>query len=188
MSDVTRLLDAVHCKVPGAADRLAAEVYEELRSMARSKLSREPGRATLAPTALVHEAWLRIGPTDPERPLHNRAHFFSAGAEAMRRILVDRARHRNALRHGGAWARASLESLDEQAWELPPGSDLLDLDDALSQLAQEAPRKARLVELRFFGGLSQLEAAEVLEISKATADRDWAYARAWLLDNLGPED
>lgn len=188
MSDVTRLLEAVHSRVPGAADRLAAEVYEELRRMARAKLSREPGRATLAPTALVHEAWLRMGPTDPEHPLHNRAHFFAAGAEAMRRILVDRARHRNALRQGGAWGRTSLENLDEQAWELPAGSDLLDLDEALSQLALEAPRKARLVELRFFGGLSQLEAADVLEISKATANRDWAYARAWLLESLGSDD
>ncbi|MFT7677084.1 MAG: RNA polymerase sigma factor (TIGR02999 family) [Planctomycetota bacterium] len=188
MSDVTRLLDAVHTGVPGAADRLAAEVYQELRRMAQSRLAREPGRATLAPTALVHEAWLRIEPENPERPFHNRAHFFSAGAEAMRRILVDRARRRNALRHGGAWARTSLEGLDEQAWELPPGSDLLDLDEALSKLGEEAPRKARLVELRFFGGLSQVEAAEVLAISKATADRDWAYARAWLLESLGPED
>ena len=153
----------------GATERLAERVYGELRRMARGQVARERGSAdSLVPTALVHEAWVRLAGA-PLGDFAGRGHFFAACATAMRRILVERARRRRRLRHGGALLRVELD--DEVLASLPAGSDLIDLDSALARLALEAPRPARLVELRVFGGLGQAEAAEAVGVSRATADR-----------------
>lgn len=188
MSEVTRLLDALRAGDADASDELIETLYGELRRLAASKLSRERSQ-TLDATALVHEAWMRIASEDDEgRPgaleFESRAHFLGAAAEAMRRILIERARRRASLKHGGAHGRADLEP--DELVALPPAVDLLALDEALGRLAQESPDKAKLVELRFFGGLSIVEAAEVLGVSRATADRHWAIARAWLFRELQP--
>jgi RNA polymerase sigma factor (TIGR02999 family) len=161
-----------------AADpqELLALVYEELRRLASQKMARESPGQTLQATALVHEAWLRLG--DARQPWRNRAHFFAAAAEAMRRILVDNARRKKAARHGGGAERISLDGLDLAA--NMDDEQLLAVHDALEQLAAHDPLKAELVKLRFFAGLTLEEAARVLEISEATAKRQWAYSRAWL--------
>ncbi|MEM9382304.1 MAG: ECF-type sigma factor [Planctomycetota bacterium] len=187
MPEVTRLLQALRAGDGEASDELIGAVYGELRRLAASKLARERGQ-TLQATALVHEAWMRIskpGAEDEAPALHfeNRSHFLGAAAEAMRRILIERARRRRSLRHGGAHGRAEVEP--DELIALPPRMDLLELDEALKRLAELDPDKARLVELRFFGGLSIVEAAEVLGVSRATADRAWAFARAWLFKELG---
>ncbi|MEM1451959.1 MAG: ECF-type sigma factor [Planctomycetota bacterium] len=187
MPEVTRLLQALRAGDGEASDELIEAVYGELRRLAASKLARERGQ-TLQATALVHEAWMRIskpGEDDDAPALHfeNRAHFLGAAAEAMRRILIERARRRRSLRHGGAHGRAEVEP--DELVALPPRVDLLELDEGLQRLAELDPDKARLVELRFFGGLSIVEAAEVLGVSRATADRAWAFARAWLFKELG---
>jgi RNA polymerase sigma factor (TIGR02999 family) len=152
-------------------------VYDELRQLAARKMARETPGQTLQATALVHEAWLRLG-ADQQPEWQNRAHFFAAAAEAMRRILIENARRKKALRHGGGAEHLDLDSLDLAA----PMDDaqLLALDAALDQFAIAAPAKAELVKLRFFGGLTISEAAKVLGISEPTAKRHWAYARAWL--------
>ena len=185
MSEVTQILAAVRSGESGAEERLAARVYEELRKMASARMAGEQRQDSLVPTALAHEAWMRlVGGRASD--FSSRAHFFGACAEAMRRILVERARKRHRLRHGGAYQRIPFEDLDVSV--LPKGSDILDLDEALTSLAEEAPRAARLVELRTFGGLGQSEAARALDVSRATADRDWAYARAFLFDALSPHN
>ena len=178
MSDVTGILQAIDSGQPAAAQQLLPLVYDELRKLAAARLARESPDQTLQATALVHEAWLRL--VDVERAQHwnSRGHFFAAAAEAMRRILVDRARRRRRPKHGGDRARLDLHDVcslaDERAGEL------LALDEALDKLEAEAPEKARLVKLRYFAGLSHQEAARALGISRATADRHWAYARAFL--------
>ena len=178
MSDVTRLLDAA-----AAGDRLAAAevlplVYDELRKLAAVRMADETPDHTLQPTALVHEAYVRlIGPADGERWDH-RGHFFAAAAEAMRRILVDRARRKAAVRHGGGLAR--LELVPDLAATPEPREDLIALDAALDRLAAEDPLKAELVKLRYFVGLTLPEAATALGLSERTAGRHWAFARAWL--------
>ncbi|MEZ6017398.1 MAG: ECF-type sigma factor [Planctomycetota bacterium] len=180
MGDVTRLLQAASGGEAGASDALIAAVYAELRLVAAQKLARERNNATLQPTALVHEAYLRLLGGDDGQSLafENRAHFFGAAAEAMRRILVERARRRARLRHGGAH---QFEELDPDAIaELPADLDLLALDEALARFEREDPSKAALVKLRYFAGLTLVEAADVLGISRATADRRWSFARAWL--------
>ncbi|MEM9802074.1 MAG: ECF-type sigma factor, partial [Planctomycetota bacterium] len=187
MPEVTRLLQALRAGDGEASDDLIQAVYGELRRLAVAKLAHERGQ-TLQATALVHEAWLRIsapsGDADgPSLDFENRAHFLGAAAEAMRRILIERARRRRSLRHGGAYGRADVEP--DELVALPPTVDVLELDEALTKLAAQDPDKARLVELRFFGGLSIVEAAEVLGVSRATADRAWAFARAWLFRELG---
>lgn len=185
MSDVTRLLRALRAGESEASDELIETVYGELRRLAASKLKRERSR-TLDATALVHEAWMRISSGKDEPGVlkfDNRAHFLGAAAEAMRRILIERARTRMSLRAGGAHGRSAIEP--DELVALPPSVDLLSLDDALTRLAAEAPDKAKIVELRFFGGLSIVEAAEVMGVSRATADRAWAIARAWLYKELG---
>jgi RNA polymerase sigma factor (TIGR02999 family) len=175
MSDVTRMLDAVAAGDGQAAAELLPLVYAELRRLAAAKLAADPGAQTLGATALVHEAYLRlIG----GRPFANRRHFFGAAAEAMRRILVDRARERNAQKRGGGRRRLRLDQLPLAADETP--AEFLALHEALDRLAAKDPRKAELVKLRFFAGLTNQEAAETLGISASTADNDWAYARAWL--------
>ncbi len=177
MSEVTRLLTAVEHGDPQAASQLLPLVYDELRKLAAQRLANQTPEQTLQPTALVHEAYLRLV-GDPEgEHWDNRAHFFAAAAEAMRRILVDNARRKGAVKHGGGKRRVPLEEF-HRVTDSP--EDLLDLDDALTRFAAEEPDKARLVQLRFFAGLTTPEAAAALGISVATAERWWTYARAWL--------
>jgi RNA polymerase sigma factor (TIGR02999 family) len=182
--DLTQILRAAQAGDARAADRLAVAVYEELRRLAARKLAHEPPGLTLQATALVHEAYLRLV-GDEQADWRNRAHFFAAAAEAMRRILVERARRHARQKHGGGRRRVEL---DEAAPAVPPVPvDLLALDEALARLAALDPVKAELVKLRFFAGLEVADAAKVLQISKATADRYWAYARAWLFDAISHE-
>ncbi|HQU46805.1 MAG TPA: sigma-70 family RNA polymerase sigma factor [Pirellulales bacterium] len=185
--EVTQVLAALAAGEPQAAEKLLPLVYDELRRVAAAQLAHERPGQTLQATALVHEAYLRLvgGGADS---WDNRRHFFAAAAEAMRRILVERARRKRRLRHGGGQHRVELDA-DEIPIE-EPSVDLLTLDEALDRLAAEDPQKAELVKLRFFAGLSEQEAADVLGISRATAARHWAYARAWLFDRLrddGPD-
>ncbi len=185
MHDVTRLLNALRKGEDDASDELIEAVYGELRRLAASKIARERGQ-TLQATALVHEAWMRITSQDEDGEhvldFQNRSHFLGAAAEAMRRILIERARRRRSLRHGGAFGRAEIEP--DQLVALPETVDVLELDEALGRLREISPERAKLVELRFFGGLSIVEAADVLGVSRATADRSWAFAKAWLFKEL----
>jgi RNA polymerase sigma factor (TIGR02999 family) len=181
MSEVTRLLQAIDRGDRQAAEQLLPVVYDELRRLAAAKLAQEAPGQTLEATALVHEAYLRlVGPegdgTAPQ--FDNRGHFFGAAAEAMRRILVDNARRKRTFKHGGHLARQPLDAVTPPA---PPlRHDLLALDEALTELAAKDQAKAELVKLRYFAGLTLEEAGRALGISPATADRWWAYARAWL--------
>lgn len=184
MTDLTQLFAEFADGRPDAADRLLAVVYDELRRLAARQLARESPGITLQPTALVHEAWLRIGGTE-EAALRDRSYFFAACGEAMRRILVDSARARARLKRGGDRRRVELDSGLASTPADP--LDVLALDEALDRLAAESPRKARLVELRFFAGMEIEEAALALSISRATADRDWAYAKAFLHHELHRE-
>ena len=178
MSEVTRLLEAIERGDSAAAQDLLPLVYDELRGLAAYKMAHEPPGQTLQPTALVHEAWLRLAGGESSQRWQNRAHFFAAAAEAMRRILIDNARRKHALRHGGGQERINLETAEIAA----PGSDeeLLEVHEALDRFAQIDPTKAEWVKLRYFVGLTIPEAAQVLGISEPTAKRWWAYARAWL--------
>ena len=177
MPDVSRLLEAATAGDRHAAAALLPLVYDELRKLAAARMADEAADQTLQPTALVHEAYLRlIGPADDIR-WDNRGHFFAAAAEAMRRILVDAARRKAATRHGGGRARLALDP-DLAAQE--PREDLIALDEALGRLAADDPLKAELVKLRFFAGMTLPEAAAALGLSERTAGRHWAYARAWL--------
>lgn len=185
MDDVTHMLEALERGDARVADRLLAAVYEELRRLASARLARESPDHTLQPTALVHEAYLRLV-GDGGADWRNRAHFFAAAAEAMRRILVESARRKARLKRGGDRQRVALEHADAAAPE--ESLDLLALDEALGRLAERDAEKAELVKLRFFAGLSVQEAADVLGISRATADRHWAYARAWLYDEIRKGD
>src|SRR4051812_18185246 len=185
MSDVTRLLEGAGQGDAGAAGKLLALVYNELRKLAAHKMARERPGQTLQATALVHEAWLNMGGEIPQ--WQNRAHFFGAAAEAMRRILIDRARWKLAARHGGGQERVNMEDIEIAA---PTGNEdeLLAVHDALGQLAAEDPEKAELVKLRFFAGLTLEEAGAVMGISERTAKRHWAYAKAWLYDLIRSSD
>lgn len=181
MSDVTRILSAIEQGDPRAAEELLPLVYDELRRLAAARLSSEKAGQTLQATALVHEAYLRLLAND-EVGWNGRGHFFGAAAEAMRRILIDRARQRNSVKRGGNLQRVELR---EPAVDIGVDSiDLLGLDEALTRLEAEEPRKAELVKLRFFAGLTQDEAAAALGVSRATAKRYWIYARAWLFGQL----
>ena len=186
MSDVTRILSAIEHGDPGAASQLLPLVYDELRKLAAQKMAHEQPGQTLDATALVHEAYLRLVGEDPKKPWDGRGHFFAAAAEAMRRILVDRARDRNRQKRGGGCRRVRI-NLDDLAHD-PADEDLLALDEALQVLAREDPAGAELVCLRAFAGLTLAEAAEVMGIGRRTADRYWAYARAWLCDALGDNE
>jgi RNA polymerase sigma factor (TIGR02999 family) len=181
MNDFTLILSAIEQGDPQAAGQLLPLVYDELRLLAAQKLLREAPGQTLQPTALVHEAYLRLVGTDPAQPWNSRGHFFAAAAEAMRRILIDQARRKRRPKHGGDRRRIDLE---EALSLVDPGEDLLALDEALTLLAAREPVKAELVKLRYFAGLSQEEAAAALGISPATAKRYWAVARAWLFAAL----
>ena len=182
MDEASRLTSAAEQGDPQAAERLLPLVYDALRELASRRLGRETPGQTLQATALVHEAYLRLVGGDPGRRWDGRGHFFAAAAEAMRRILVDRARDRRRLKRGGRRKRVNLDlgSVPLGA----PGDDLIDLDEALTDLGREDPLCARLVALRFFAGLTQAEAAEALGLARRTADRHWAYARAWLYERL----
>jgi RNA polymerase sigma factor (TIGR02999 family) len=185
MSEVTRILSALEQGDPQAAEQLLPLVYQELRELAARRLAQEKPGQTLQATALVHEAYLRLVDAEKAQGWKGRGHFFAAAALAMRRILVDQARHKQSLKAGGARQRVPL---DQGACLVAPAGtpreDLLALDEALRQLELEDPVKARLVELRFFAGVSLDDAAGMLGVSPATAKRYWVYARSWLYDRL----
>lgn len=177
MSDVTRILNAIERGDAHAADELLPVVYEELRLLAAQKMSHERPGQTLQATALVHEAYIRL--VGPEaQSWDSRGHFFAAAAEAMRRILIENARRKQRRKHGGAHERVDLQNADLAVEG--PSDDLIALDEALTKLAREDPIVADLVKMRYFAGLTLEQAAEILGIARRTADRYWAYARAWL--------
>src|SRR3954452_6095862 len=182
MNEVTRILAAIGHGEPQAADRLLPLVYDELRRLAARRLAHEKPGQTLQATALVHDAYLRlVGPGDA-RGWDGRGHFFAAAAEAMRRILVENARRKRTEKHGGRLERQDLDGIDVEA--STPSEDLLALDEALSKLEAEDPVKAQIVKLRYFAGLTEQDAASVLGISRATVQRHWRYAKAWLHSEL----
>ncbi|MBL9135055.1 MAG: sigma-70 family RNA polymerase sigma factor [Verrucomicrobiales bacterium] len=181
MSDVTRILEDLRAGDATAASRLFELTYAELRRLAAVRMAGESGGQTLQATALVHEAWLRLGGDDPQ-PWQNRAHFFSAAAEAMRRILVDQARRKNAQRRGSGTPAVPL--LDFEIPVVATDDDLLEVHEVLEALNRVHPEKAELVKLRYFVGLSLEQCAEVLGCSTPTLKRQWAYARAWMLRQM----
>jgi len=185
MSDVTCILKPIQAGQPQAAEELLPPVYDELRRIAGAKMAQERPGQTLQPTALVHEAWLRLG-GDAQPAWENRAHFFAAAAEAMRRILVEKARRRQRVRHGGNLDRVDLDDVEIVA----PETDqrVLQISDALDRLAGEDPVKAHVVKLRFFVGMSDREVAEALGLSERTVERHWAYAKVWLLRAVRSDD
>ncbi len=184
MSKVTRILSAIEQGEPRAAEQLLPLVYGELRQLAAQKLAQERPGQTLQATALVHEAYLRLVDVNhPPANWNSRGHFFGAAAEAMRRILIDNARRKQSLKHGGDQQRRDVDPDGLVAPE--PNLDLLALDAALHRLAEHEPLKAKLVELRYFAGLTGAQAAAVLGISASSADRHWVYTRAWLRRELG---
>ena len=181
MSDVTQLLHALDAGDPQAADQLLPLVYEELRKVAAIRMAQEKPGQTLQATALVHEAWLRLVGTEEQR-WDSRRHFFAAAAESMRRILVEKARRRLRVRHGGGLERVDLDEV-----EIPGGvreEQLVAVDEALAELEREDPKKAELVKLRYFVGLTNRETAEALGLSEATVERHWAFAKAWLFSQI----
>jgi len=181
MSEVTLLLERAEAGDPKAAEELLPLVYAELRSLAAAKMAREMPGQTLQPTALVHEAWLRLG-ADAQPSWQNRAHFFSAAGEAMRRILIEKARRRQSIRHGGGQERVDIDDIEIG---VPEGDDrLLAIHETLDKLAEKDPLKADLVRLRFFVGLSEREIAEALGLSERTIERHWAYTKVWLLHEI----
>jgi RNA polymerase sigma factor (TIGR02999 family) len=187
MSDVTRILDAIKAGQPQAAGELLPLVYDELRKLANAKLAHEKPGQTLDATGLVHEAYLRLVGAGDEPQWNNRGHFFAAAAEAMRRILVENARRKQRIRHGGGRRKLDLDRLNVAAINGFDGDgpdELLALDEALAQLAEHEPAVAKVVRLRYFAGLSVDETAASLEISVRTTNRHWAYARAWLFQQL----
>jgi RNA polymerase sigma factor (TIGR02999 family) len=181
MNDVTRILNAIEQGNGRAADRLLPLVYEELRLLAAQKLSKERPGQTLQATALVHEAYLRLVGAEAQ-DWKSRGHFFKAAAEAMRRILIEKARRKKSSKHGGGFVRVDLDSAAVSIEE--KSDDLIALDEGLAKLEVEDSLKAELVKLRFFAGLSIDQAAKILEISRATAIRHWSFARAWLFHNI----
>ena len=186
MSDVTRILSAIERGDPHAAAQLLPLVYDELRKLAAQKLAREKPGQTFQATALVHEAYLGLVDTKKVQRWESRGHFFAAAAEAMRRLLVENARRKGRLKRGGGQTRIELD--DPRLEYAEPADELLAVDDALEKLAVDDPQAAQLVKLRYFGGLSIEDAAEMVGISRSTAYEHWAYARAWLHRRLhGPE-
>jgi RNA polymerase sigma factor (TIGR02999 family) len=186
MTEVTRILCAIEEGDPHAAEQLLPLVYDELRRLAAHKLAQEKPGQTLQATALVHEAYLRLVGVDKEHRWDSRGHFFAAAAEAMRRILVEQARRKRGVRHGGGKRRIDL---DEACSLLePPSDDLLALDEALTRLAAQNLVRAEVVKLRFFAGLTMPEVAHALGVSLPTAERYWAFARTWLYTELQGEE
>lgn len=184
-SDVTQIIDAIERGDAHASEQLLPVVYQELRRLAASMLAQELPGQTLQATALVHEAYVRLVHADAAQKWKHRGHFFAAAAEAMRRILVEKARRKQRVKHGGEHDRVELD--DEHLVCSVPSDQIIAIDEALQRFAQEEPEKAQLVKLRFFAGLSLEEAAEALGISRATASRQWTYARAWLFNALSAE-
>jgi RNA polymerase sigma factor (TIGR02999 family) len=182
LSEITQILNAAERGDPQAAGELLPLVYEELRKLAAVRMANESAGHTLQPTALVHEAWLRLVGNDANVQFANRAHFFAAAAEAMRRILVESARRKKALRHGGQLERVDMDSLNLATGM--PDDELLMLDEALERLATVDWRAAEVVKLCFFAGLTQEQAAKELGISVATTERAWSFARAWLFREM----
>lgn len=181
MSDVTRILSRVQQGEEKAAEELLPLVYAELRKLAAARMAQEQAGQTLQPTALVHEAWLRL--TGGERTsFDGRGHFFAAAAEAMRRILIEKARRKGRLKRGGEWERVGLENLDVAV--VADDDTLLAVHEALEKLALVDPVGAKLIELRFFAGVSNVDAAKILGLAERTAKRTWTYARAWLHEEL----
>src|SRR5262245_35247985 len=178
MDGVTQILASIEQGDPRAAEQLLPLVYDELRKLAAQRLSQENPGQTLQATALVHEAYIRLVDTDGALHWNSRGHFFAAAAEAMRRILIDQARHKQSRRAGGEHRRVAL-SPDLPEW-ISPQVDLLALDEALEQLSHRDARAAEVVKLRFFAGMTLVETAQALSISVATAENDWAYAKSWL--------
>jgi RNA polymerase sigma factor (TIGR02999 family) len=185
MPDVTRILSQIEGGDPHAAEQLLPLIYDELRKLAIARLIHEPAGQTLQGTALVHEAYLRLVGGQEQQHWNSRGHFFAAAAEAMRRIVVENARKKRALARGGDRGRVALELVEPEAPKL--SEDVLALNDALDKLEQKDRRKAELVKLRYFAGLTMEEAAAALSISVATAHRDWNYARAWLHQEIAGE-
>jgi len=181
VSDVTRILEAAQNGDPTAAEQLLPLVYEELRRLAAHKMANEAAGQTLQPTALVHEAWLRLV-GNQEQQWNGRAHFFGAAAEAMRRILIENARRKGAQRHGGGQVKLDIQDIEIAT--APKDDELLALSDALEKFAVRDKQKAELVKLRYFVGLTTEEAAQVLGISVPTADRWWNFSRAWLYEEI----
>jgi len=179
MTEVTCILSAIEQGDPSAAEQLLPLVYDELRKLAASRLAQERPGQTLQATALVHEAYVRLVDTEKAQTWNSRGHFFAAAAEAMRRILVDAARRKRSAKRGGGRRRVPLDDVD--VGSMPPEDELLDIDEALTRLAAEEPQLARLIQLRYFGGLSVEDAAEFLGVSRSTAYQHWAYARVRLL-------
>ncbi len=186
MNEVTRILSACKQGDARASAQLLPLVYDELRQLAAQKLAQEKPGQTLQATALVHEAYLRLVVGDEAQQWDSRRHFFAAAAEAMRRILIDRARDKRRFKRGGGWRRLRLDDIDPAVEQAP--DDLLALDEALTKLAEEDPVCAELVKLRLFTGLTLGEAADTLGIARRTADRYWAFARSWLYDTLSQQD
>ena len=181
MSETTQIFDSIQRGAGGTSDELLPLLYEELRRLAAQKMAGEASGHTLQPTALVHEAWLRLAQSGDQR-WNNRGHFFASAAEAMRRILIERARARQRLKHGGGLHRTELTTLDIAI--TAEDDSVLAVDEALEKLAQRDPVGAQLIKLRFFAGLSNVEAASLLGLPERTATRTWAYARAWLYEEL----
>jgi len=182
MGDVTRILEGAQQGERTAAEQLLPLIYDELRKLAAARMANESAGHTLQPTALVHEAWLRLAGKDADVQFANRAHFFAAAAEAMRRILIERARRKGAEKRGGDRQRIDLDKVDVAVDA--DDDTLLLVNEALEKLAQEDANAAEVAKLRFFGGLTLEEAAQVLGVTKRTADRYWAFARVWLFDEM----
>ena len=185
MSEVTQALDAIARGDAHAFEQLLPLVYQDLRRVAASMLAQEPAGQTLEATALVHEAYVRLVDSDQEQAWKHRGHYFAAAAEAMRRILVEKARRKQRVKHGGEHQRVELDD-ERLVCSLPP-EQILAVDETLQRFSEEEPDKAQLVTLRFFAGLSLEEAADTLGISRATASRHWTYARAWLHDAVSKD-
>lgn len=182
MSDVTQLLNAIEADGSKAADQLLPLVYDELRKLAATKMAQEKPGQTLQATALVHEAWLRLVGSEEQKAWNSRGHFFGAAAEAMRRILVDRARQKARIRHGGELERVDLEHVTIATED--SNDTVLAIHEALEKLALESTQKAEIVKLRYFIGLEHAEIAQVPGVSEPTVRRHWAYARSWLYAEL----
>jgi RNA polymerase sigma factor (TIGR02999 family) len=185
MSEVTRILSAIEEGDPTAAEQLLPLVYDELRKLAAQKLAQEKPGQTLQATALVHEAYLRLVDVEEAQHWNGRGHFFAAAAEAIRRILVESARRKQSLRHGGEWQRHDLDVVALSSPKTP--NELVALSEAIDRLVDANPQAAELVKLRFFAGLTNEQAATALSVSPRKANQIWAYAKAWLLESLGHE-
>jgi RNA polymerase sigma factor (TIGR02999 family) len=186
MDAITQVLNAIEQGDPHAASQLLPLVYDELRKLAAAHMADEKPGHTLQPTALVHEAYVRLVGGAADQRWDGRGHFFAAAAEAMRRILIDRARHKNSRKAGGGRRRVDLNEIELTLAE--PDLELLALDDALRELERKDPRKAEVVKLKFFAGLTTVQAAAALGVSTSTAENDWAYARSWLRLRMGEPD